>query len=94
MMLMYCVLACILSVPVLPLLYLKSIANAIYIAMNNKRENFKGENVVKLILTIFINPAFVFISYLVDLISLPNLLLKDERGFEYKYQQALEILNE
>lgn len=85
MMLMYCILACILSVPVLPLLYFKSVVNAIYIAMNNKRENFKGENAVKLILTIFLNPIFVFISYLVDLVSLPSLLLKDERGFEYKY---------
>mgnify|MGYP006092092429 CR=1 FL=1 len=93
MMLMYCVLACILSVPVLPLLYFKSIVNAIYISLNNKRENFKGENIVKLILTIFLNPIFVLVSYLVDLISLPSLLLKDERGFEFKYQQALEILN-
>jgi len=29
---------------------------------------------------------------MVDLFSLPNLLLKDERNFEYKYQQSLEIL--
>jgi hypothetical protein len=69
------------------------VINAIYIAMNNKRENFKGENAFKLILTILINPAFVIISYIVDLVSLPSLLLKDERGFEFKYQQALEILN-
>ena len=48
---------------------------------------------MKLILTIFLNPIFVLVSYLVDLISLPSLLLKDERGFEFKYQQALEILN-
>jgi hypothetical protein len=94
MMLMYCVLACILSVPVLPLLYFKSVINAIYISMNNKRENFKGENTVKLILTILINPVFVVLSYLIDLVSLPSLLLKDERGFEFKYQQALEILND
>ena len=32
------------------------------------------------------------ISLIVDLFSLPNLLLKDERNFEYKYQQSLEIL--
>jgi hypothetical protein len=40
-----------------------------------------------------VNPILVLVSYLVDLISLPSLLLKDERGFEFKYQQALEILN-
>jgi len=60
--------------------------NAIYIAMNNKRENFKGENIVKLIITITFNPLLVIVSYLIDLISLPSLLLKDERGFEFKYQ--------
>lgn len=37
MMLMYGVLGCALFVPIFPLLYLKSIANAIYISMNNKR---------------------------------------------------------
>jgi len=86
MMLMYCVLAMLLSAPVLPLLYFKSVVNAIYIAMNNKRENFKGENIVKLIITITFNPLLVIVSYLIDLISLPSLLLKDERGFEFKYQ--------
>lgn len=86
MMLMYCVLAMLLSAPVLPLLYFKSVVNAIYIAMNNKRENFKGENIVKLIITITLNPLLVIVSYLIDLISLPSLLLKDERGFEFKYQ--------
>lgn len=85
-MLMYCVLAMLLSAPVLPLLYFKSVVNAIYIAMNNKRENFKGENIVKLIITITFNPLLVIVSYLIDLISLPSLLLKDERGFEFKYQ--------
>jgi len=38
------------------------------------------------------NPVFLFVSLIVDLISLPNLLLKEERGFEFKYQQSLEIL--
>jgi len=83
---MYCCLAVILSAPVLPFLYLKSVVNAIYIALNNKREDYKGQNIVKLIGTIFINPFLVAISYLVDLISLPSLLLKDERNFEFKYQ--------
>jgi hypothetical protein len=86
MMLMYSCLAVILSAPVLPLLYFKSVINAIYIALNNKREEYKGQNIVKLIGTILINPFLVLISYLVDLISLPSLLLKDERNFEFKYQ--------
>jgi hypothetical protein len=34
----------------------------------------------------------MIVSLLIDLVSLPNLLLKDEKNFEYKYQQSLEIL--
>ena len=43
-------------------------------------------------MTVFINPVIVLLSLIIDLISLPNLLLKDERGFEFKYQQTLEFL--
>ena len=47
---------------------------------------------VKLLVTLLLNPIIMLISLVVDLISLPDLLLKDERTFEYKYQQSLEIL--
>ena len=47
---------------------------------------------VGLLLTVFLNPVIMLISLIIDLGSLPNLLLKDERTFEYKYQQSLEIL--
>ena len=86
MVLMYCSIAIVISIPVLPLLYMKCIFNAIYISMNNKREEYKGQNMVGLFVTILFNPIIMFISLIIDLISLPNLLLKDERTFEYKYQ--------
>jgi hypothetical protein len=94
MMLMYSMLGCLLFVPVMPLLFVKSLCNAIFISMNNKREQFKGENTLNLIFTLIANPVLIVLSYLVDLISLPNLLMMDERGFEFKYQQALEVLNQ
>lgn len=93
MMLLYAFLAVFLSIPILPLLYAKSVVNAIYIAMNNKRESYKGQNIVKLFFTLIMNPFLIICSFGIDLIYLPSLLMKDERGFEYKYQQALEILN-
>jgi hypothetical protein len=40
-----------------------------------------------------VNPLIIVLSLLVDLISLPNLLLRDEKSFEFKYQQSLDILN-
>lgn len=86
MMMMYSMLGCILFIPIMPLLFLKSISNAIYISMNNKRELYRGENTVNLLFTLIANPVLVVISYLVDLISMPSLLMMDERGFEFKYQ--------
>jgi hypothetical protein len=86
MMLMYSMLGCLLFVPVMPLLFVKSLCNAIFISMNNKRERYKGENTINLIFTLVANPLLIVLSYLVDLFSLPNLLMMDERGFEFKYQ--------
>ena len=37
MIVLYCIIAVIISVPLLPLIYLKAIMNSIYIALNNKR---------------------------------------------------------
>lgn len=92
MILFYCGIAVVLSVPILPLLYMKSIFNAIYILMNNKRQEYKGQNIISMLLTIVFNPLILALSLLIDLITLPNLLLQDEKNFEYKYQQSLEIL--
>jgi len=92
MILMYCLLGVVVSIPILPLLYLKSILNAVFIAINNKRQAFKGQNMLGLILTILVNPVILVVSLLIDLITLPSMLLADERNFEFKYQQSLEVL--
>lgn len=42
MVIIYCMLAIIIAIPVLPLLYLKIIVNNIYICFTNKREKYKG----------------------------------------------------
>jgi len=92
MIMLYCGIAVAISIPVMTLLYMKCIFNSIYILVNNKRQDYKGQNLFGFFLTIFFNPAIILVSLVVDLIALPNLLLKDERGFEFKYQQSLEIL--
>jgi len=92
MIMFYCSIAVVISIPILPLLYMKSVFNAIYILMNNKRQDYKGQNIIGLILTVLLNPPILILSLLIDLITLPNLLLQDEKVFEFKYQQSLEIL--
>jgi len=86
MMALYCSMAIVFSVPTMPILYIKSLTNAFYIAFNNKRPKYKGENVVQLLITIFFGPVIIVISFLIDIISLPSVLLADSRDFEHKYQ--------
>lgn len=93
MVLMYCMLAIGLTIPIIPLLYVKSVLNAFYIFMYNKRQAYRGQNIINLIITIFFNPILIFVSLIIDLLSLPNMLLQDERNFEFKYPTSLEILN-
>lgn len=94
MMLLFCVLALIGAIPIIPLLYFKSIFNAIYMQMNNKRQLYKCQNTVNLLITLFAGPVVIIISLLIDLLSLPAVLMSDDRGFEYKYPATLEILNQ
>jgi len=84
-MLLYCSIAVFLSIPIMTLLYLKCIFNSIYILFNNKRQDYKGQNIFGLFITVLFNPAIILVSFIVDMISLPNLLFKDERTFEFKY---------
>lgn len=81
------------SMPLIPLLYVKIISNAIYILMNNKREEFKGESIVKLFASVIFGPVLIITSLLIDMLALPNLLLKDEKTFEFKYQQSLDNMS-
>lgn len=92
MILMYCFLAIFLAIPFLPTLYLKCIANAVFISFNNKREQYKGQNIVQLLFTVFFNPPILLLSLLIDFLSLPNYMLQNDKNFEYKYQQSLETL--
>jgi hypothetical protein len=43
-------------------------------------------------MTIFLNPVIILASLIVDMVSLPNLLMQDERNFEFKYPTSLDVL--
>ena len=85
MILMYCFLGFLISLPIIPVLYLKLIMNAIFIYFNNKRQDYRGQHVINALFTIVLGPVLLFISLIIDLLSLPSLLLVDERNFEFKY---------
>lgn len=91
---MYCTLACTFIIPIIPILYIKVVTNALFIAVNNKRQEYKGQNVVQLIFSTLLSPFFISISILIDLLSLPNTLMKDSKDFEHKYQLSTDRLND
>ena len=85
MVLMYCLLGFFISIPIIPILYLKLIMNAIFIYFNNKRQDYKGQHVINALFTMTLGPLILLISLIIDLLSLPTLLLVDEKNFEFKY---------
>jgi len=85
MILMYCISGAIISIFLVPVMYIKTIANQIFICINNKREAYKGQNFLNLLAVVFVNPVIIVLSILIDLFSMPSLLLKDEKYFEHKY---------
>lgn len=67
---LYIVLAIVVAIPVMPLLYFKIIVNAIYIMFNNKREKYPGQNMIGLMLSMFMSPLFIVLSMLIDVVTL------------------------
>lgn len=94
MMLMYCVIAMTFVVPIIPFLYFKLVVNAIYIMIYNKRQDFRGQNIIMFLAGLIFGPVAIAISIIVDLLSLPNTLLKESSGFEHKYQLSSDRLND
>lgn len=94
MMVMYCILAGIIIVPFSPILYMKVVANGIFIAVTNRRQEYRGQNIIQMIVAIFAGPFIIALSMIIDLTSLPGVLLKDSRGFEHKYQLSTDRLND
>jgi len=94
MMILYCIISAVMFVPAAPALILKNYTNAIFIFMTNKREAYKGENFVQLIMTLVLGPVLMILSIIIDLFSLPNVLLKDGTNFEHKYQLSQDRLTD
>lgn len=78
----------------LPILYVKMIANSFFIVFKGKRTNYKGEKVVILLGNLLLAPVILAISVLVDVISLPRILFKDQAKLEHKYHESENPLSE
>jgi hypothetical protein len=82
---MYIAVILFVTIPALPILYAKICFNAIYMCMNNNREDYQGQNLFNLFVALFFGLPICVVSVIVDLISMPSILLRGSRGFEHKY---------
>ena len=94
MMVLYCIISAIMFVPAAPILIIKTYTNSVFIFLTNKRETYRGENVVQLLMTLILGPVLMILSIIIDLLSLPNVLLKDGSNFEHKYQLSADRLTD
>ena len=72
----------------IPILYMKMIFNALFMGFTTTREHYKGERVVNIFISIFLGPVIIMISLLVDVITLPGVLMRDGETLENKYQAS------
>jgi len=94
MMVMYITLMLVLVIPMLPLLYFKILVNASYVSFNSQREDYKYQNLSTLFISIFFGPIICIASIIIDMISVPGMLLRGNKNFEHKYQGSSDRMNE
>ena len=85
LILCYISLGAVISVVLIPLLYLKTILNSAYIGLYNKRAKYRGEGFANLIFSIFLGPFVITLSIITDFFMLNVILMKEEHSFEFKY---------
>ena len=94
MMVLYTFLALMMLLPLTPLIYLKVVINAMFVATTQKRVESHLQNCLQLLAAIGGGPIVVFASLVVDLASLPGALLKESGAFERKYTMSMDRFNE
>ena len=91
MIFIYLIITPIGLVVLVPVLYAKMILNALYIGFTTSREHYKGERITNIIIALFLGIPIIFISLLVDIITLPGVLMKDGEQLENKYQASQQM---
>lgn len=94
MMVLYTFLALMMLLPLTPLIYLKVVINAMFVATTQKRVESHLQSCLQLLAAIGGGPIVVFASLVVDLASLPGALLKESGAFERKYTMSMDRFNE
>jgi hypothetical protein len=78
LLLLYTALATVTSFLFMPLIYLKSLVNSIYIIFATKRELYKGEKIFLFLMNLLFGPIVIIVSMTIDIGSLTEFLLRSE----------------
>jgi len=82
----YFILAMSLMALIAPILYIKIVINSLYCISKNKRQEYPYQNLQYFISSLFLGPAIIIVSIIIDLFTVPNLLFKPSEELESKYQ--------
>ena len=74
-------------------IYLKIVSNSFFILIAQKLEKSKGQNLKDFVGSIVLGPVLIAVSLIVDFVRAPLLLLREEDGFELKYQHQGPQMN-
>mmetsp|Transcript_11802 Transcript_11802/g.18131 ORF Transcript_11802/g.18131 Transcript_11802/m.18131 type:complete len:181 (-) Transcript_11802:656-1198(-) len=83
----YIAMGALISVVLTPFLFIKVALNAVYVGIKNKRTTYRCQGLVNSAIALIGGLPIIVLSLVVDFLSLNVMLLKDEKYFEFKYQQ-------
>jgi hypothetical protein len=88
LVIMYCVIALCLALPISIVLYAKIVLNSLFIAYNGRKHESIIHMLVDVSSAILMGLPLIVVSLVVDLLTLNGHLMRDEKHFEFKYQQV------
>lgn len=81
----YLALSFFLLIPLVFLLYLKSVANSVFIMVNFEREDYPKQNVLRFLKALVLGLPVIVLSIFIDILSMPGILMRSNCDFEHKY---------
>jgi len=76
MMALNCLIILVMLPPACFALYLKALANSVFIAFSKGKQDFRGQKIIQVGMSLVLGPPVIILSVLSDLFSLPSMLLE------------------
>lgn len=94
LMMVFSLLSLVFLLVLTPLFYMKTLLNSIFIYFNNPYEEYKNENLLMLLRTMFLGVPMIMVSILIDFMQLPFILFRPKCSFEHKYEKSVDRMTD